>query len=53
MQHGDLRSYRGLRLVSEFVLRFLSVNFKDTFKTGESLFHILFKLVFVTDSTIK
>ena len=30
-----------------------SVNFKDTFKTGESLFYILFILIFVTDSNIK
>ena len=29
-------SYRGSRLVNEFVLQFLSVYFKDTFKTGES-----------------
>ena len=53
MQHGEIRSYRGSRLVSEFVLRFLSVNFKDTYKTGESLFYIFFKLVFVTDRNIK
>ena len=54
MQHGELRSYRGSRLVNEFVLLFLSFNFKDTFKTGEALFHIFFKLVFVTnDSNIK
>ena len=53
MRHGELRSYRGSRLVSEFVLRFLSVNFKDTFKTRESLFHIFFKLVFVTNGNIK
>ena len=31
----------------------LSVDFKDTFKTGESLFYIFFKLVFFTDSNIK
>ena len=31
----------------------LSVNFKDTFKTGESLFYIFFKLVFVTHSDIQ
>ena len=43
MQHGELRSDRGSRLVNEFVLGFLSVNFKDTFKTGESLFYIFFK----------
>ena len=49
MHHGEFRSYRGSRLVNEFVLRFFSVNFTDTFKTGKSLFYIFFKLVFVTD----
>ena len=29
------------------------VNFKDTFKTRQSLFYIFFKLVFVTNSNIK
>ena len=53
MQHGELRFYRVSKLVSEFVFRFLSVNFKDTFKTRESLFHIFLKLVFITDSNIK
>ena len=54
MQHGVLRSYRGCRLVNEFFLRFLSFNFNDTFKTGEALFYIFFKLVFFTnDSNIK
>ena len=38
VQHGELRSDRGSRLV-EFVLRFWSVSFKDTFKTGESFFY--------------
>ena len=52
VQHGELRSYRGSRLISEFVLRILSVNIKVTFKTGESLFYIFFKLVFVTYSNI-
>ena len=49
MQYGELRSYFGSRLVSEFVLRFWSVNFKDTFKTGDSLFQIFFMFVFVTN----
>ena len=44
MQHGELRSYRGSRLVNEFFLRF-----KDTFKTGEASFYIFFKLVFFTN----
>ena len=34
MKHWELRSYCGSRLVSEFFLRFSSVNYKDTFKTG-------------------
>ena len=33
MQYGENRSYRGSRLVNEFVLRFLSFNLNDTFKT--------------------
>ena len=45
MQHGKLRSYRGSRLVNEFVLRFSSFNSKDTFKTGEALFYIFLMLV--------
>ena len=48
MQHEELRSCRGSRLVNEFVLQFSSLNFKDTFKTGEALFYIFFKLVFFT-----
>ena len=38
MQHGELRSYRGSRLV-KFVFR-IFINFKDTFETGESLLNI-------------
>ena len=54
MQHGELRSYRGSRLVNEFFLRFSSLNFNDTFKTGEVLFHIFLKLVCFTNySNIK
>ena len=49
MQHGELRSYRGPRLVSEFVLQFSSFNFNDTFKTGESSSYIFLKLVFFTN----
>ena len=48
MQHGELRSYCGSRLV-KFVL-WIFIDFKDTFKTGESLFNILFNLVFFTYS---
>ena len=43
----------GSRLVSEFILRFLSVIFKDTFQTGESLLNIFFQLVFFTNDNIK
>ena len=50
MQHEELRSYRGSRLVNEFFLQFLSFNFNDSFKTGEALFCIFFKLVFFTHS---
>ena len=49
MEHGELRSYRGSRLVSEFFLRFSSFNFSDTFKTREALFYIFHKLVFFTN----
>ena len=35
VQHGELRSDRGSRLVNEFFLRFSSFNLNDTFKTGE------------------
>ena len=48
MQHGELRSYRGSRLVNEFFLWFSSFNFNDTFKTGDTLFYIFLKLVFFT-----
>ena len=53
MRHGELRSYRGSWFINEFFLQFSSFNFKDTFKTGEALFYIFFKLVFITDSNIK
>ena len=49
VQHGELRSHRGSRLVIEFVLRFSSFNFNDTFKTGEASFYIFLKLVFFTN----
>ena len=49
----NLRSDRGSRLVNEFFLQFSSFNFNDTFKTGEALFYIFFKLVFFTDSNIQ
>ena len=35
VQHGELRSDSGSRLVIEFFLQFSSINFNDTFKTGE------------------
>ena len=34
MQHEELRSDRGSRLVIEFFLQFSSFNLNDTFKTG-------------------
>ena len=48
-----IRSYRGSRLVNEFFSRFSSFNFNDTFKTGDALFYIFFKLVFTNYSNIK
>ena len=33
MQHGELRSDRGSRLVNEFFLQFSFFNIYDTFKT--------------------
>ena len=50
LQHGELRSYCGSRLVKEFFLWFSSFNFNDTFETGESFFFIFFQLVFFTYS---
>ena len=47
MQHGELRSYCGSRLV-KFVL-WIVIDFRDTFKTGES-FIIFFNLIFFTYS---
>ena len=35
VQHGELRSDRGSRLVNEFFIQFSSFNLNDTFKTGE------------------
>ena len=49
MQHGELRSDRGSRLVNEFFLRFSSFNFIDTFKTEEASFCIFLKTVFFTN----
>ena len=48
LQHGKLRSYCGSRLV-KFVFWIL-INFKDTFKTGESFLIIFFNLIFFTYS---
>ena len=53
LRHGELRSYRGSRLVNELFLWFLSFNFNDTFKTREALFYIFFELFFTNDSNIK
>ena len=46
LQNGKLRSNCGSRLV-KFVF-WIFINFKDTFKTGESLLNVFFKLVFFT-----
>ena len=35
MQHGELRSDRGSRLVNEFFLQFSLFNINDTFKAGD------------------
>ena len=48
LQHGELRSDRGSWFVNEFFLQFSLFNINDTFKTGEALFYIFFKLVFIT-----
>ena len=53
MQHGELISCCGSRLVNEFFLRFSFFNFNDTFKTGEALFYSFFELVFFTNYNIK
>ena len=46
LQHGELRSYRGSRLVKFFLGIF--INFTDTYETGESFFFIFFILTFFT-----
>ena len=48
LQHGELRSYCGSRLV-KFVF-WIFINFKDTYETGESFFIIFFILTFFTYS---
>ena len=52
VQYGELRSYRGSRLVSEFVLRFLFFNISDTFKTGKWSSYIFLKLVYLPTTTV-
>ena len=47
MQHGELRSYCGSRLV-KFVF-WIFINFKDTFKTGDRSPNISFQLVYFTN----
>ena len=49
VQHGELRSDRGSRLVNEFFLQLSSFNLNDTFKTGEQSSNIFLKLVYFTD----
>ena len=48
MQHGELRSHCGSRLV-KFVL-WIFINFKDTYESGESFLIIFFQLIFFTYS---
>ena len=48
LQLGELRSYRGSRLVKFFLGIF--INFTDTYETGESFFFIFFMLTFFTYS---
>ena len=52
LQHGELRSDCGSRLVIEFFIQFSSFNLNDTFKT-ESSFYIYLKLVFSNYDSIK
>ena len=47
-QHGELRSYRGSKLVKFFLWIF--INFKGIYETGESFFIIFFILTFFTYS---
>ena len=49
MQHGELRSYCGSRLVNEFFLQFSLFNINDTFKTGDWSSYIFLKLVYFTN----
>ena len=51
LQHRELRSYCGSRLVKFFLWIF--INFKDTYETGESFFIIFFILTFFTYSRRK
>ena len=48
LQHGELRSYRGSRLVKFFLGLF--INFKDTYETRESFFIIFFIFIFFSYS---
>ena len=47
LQYGELRSYRGSRLVKFFL--WIVIDLKDTFKTGESFLIIFFSLIFFTN----
>ena len=49
LQHGELRSDRGSRLVSKFFIQFSSFNFNDTFKAGNWSSHIFLKFVYFTN----
>ena len=49
MQHGELRTDRGSRLVSKFVIQFSFLNINYTFKTRAWSSYIFIKLVYFTN----
>ena len=52
VQHGELLSNRGSRLVSEFFLQFSLLNVNDTFKAGDWPSYVFLKLVYLTTHDI-
>ena len=49
VQHGELRSYRGSRLVNEFLfLQFSLFNIHDTFKAGDWSSYVFLKIIYLT-----
>ena len=49
MQHRELRSDRGSRLVNEFFLKLAFFNIHDTFKAGDWSSYVFLKLVYLTN----